>query len=168
MDLTNYTIEELKELKNTVSNMIHTYEDGYLYICKVRSYGRNWVESDIKNKHTLQDLLYKYDGEDGIVDVYSTNPDLGEIHNYGELNYIVSEEDYEKWNRYEVLKQVISQIEKQLDDWDNRDNVPFRDRPMFSPIYTREDLSEYKKKLEEYDMSFIFPKPFVSSNIYNT
>jgi hypothetical protein len=168
MDLTNYTIEELKELKNIVSNMIHTYEDGYVYICKVRSYGRNWVESDIKNKHTLQDLLYKYDGEDGIVDVYSTNPDLSEIHNYGELNYIVSEEDYEKWNRYEVLKQVISQIEKQLEDWDNRDNVTFRDRPKFSPIYTREDLLEYKKKLEEYDMSFIPPKPFVSSSIYNT
>ena len=168
MDLTNYTIEELKELKNIVSNMIHTYEDGYVYICKVRSYGRNWVESDIKNKHTLQDLLYKYDGEDGIVDVYSTNPDLGEIHNYGELNYIVSEEDYERWNRHEVLNQVISQIEKQLNDWDNRDNVPFRNRPKFSPIYTREDLLEYKKKLEEYDMSFIPPKPFVSSSIYNT
>ncbi len=108
MDLTNYTIEELIKLNHQIMDMINNHEDGYVYICKVRSYGRNWVESDIKNKHSLQDLLYKYDGEDGIVDVYSTNPDLGKIHNYGELNYIVSEEDYEKWNGYVVLKQVIS------------------------------------------------------------
>ena len=79
MDLTNYTIEELITLNHEIMNRISNHEDGYLYICKVRSYGRNWVESDIKNKYTLQDLLYKYDGEDGIVDVYSTNPDLGDI-----------------------------------------------------------------------------------------
>jgi hypothetical protein len=160
MDLTKYTIEELIKLNHQIMDMINNYEDGYVYICKVRSYGRNWVESDIKNKYTLQDLLYKYDGEDGIVDVYSTNPDLGKIHNYGELNYIVSEEDYDKWNRYEVLKQVILQIEKELEDWDNRDNTPFRSRPMFSPIYTQEDLLEYKKKLEEYDMSFVAPRRY--------
>jgi hypothetical protein len=160
MDLTNYTIEELIKLNHEIMDMINNHEDGYVYICKVRSYGRKWVENDIKNKHTLQDLLYKYDGGDGIVDVYSTNPDLSEIYNYGELKYIVSEEDYEKWNRYEVLKQVISQIEKELEDWDNRENVPFRNRPMFSPIYTHEDLLEYKKKLEEYDMSFAPPVPY--------
>jgi hypothetical protein len=62
--------------------------------------------------------------------------------------------------RYEVIKQVISQIEKELEDWDNRENVPFRNRPMFSPIYTHEDLLEYKKKLEEYDMSFAPPVPY--------
>jgi hypothetical protein len=31
---------------------------------------------------------------------------------------------------------------------------------MFSPIYTHEDLLEYKKKLEEYDMSFVPPVPY--------
>ena len=29
---------------------------------------------------------------------------------------------------------------------------------MFEPIYSQDDLSEYKKKLEEYDMSFVTPK----------
>jgi hypothetical protein len=154
MDLTNYTIEELIELKKEIITTIENFDDGYVYICKVRSYGRNWEERDITNTHSLQELLYKYDGEHGIVDVYSTNPDLGKIHNYGELYYISSEEDYEKWNRYEVLKQVISQIEKELDNWDNRDNVPFGNRPKFVPIYTRGDLLEYKKRLEEYDTSF--------------
>jgi len=148
MDLTNYTIEELIKLNHQIMDMINNHEDGYVYICKVRSYGRNWAEKDIKNKHSLQDLLYKYDGEDGIVDVYSTNPDLGKIHNYGELNYIVSEEDYEKWNGYEALKIVVSQIEKELEIWDNR------------AIYTHEDLLEYKKKLDEYDMSFVPPVPY--------
>ena len=142
--------------------MIHTYEDGYIYICRVRSYGRNWVEYDVKNKETLQELCYKYDGQDGIVDVYSTNPNLSDIQNYGELKYIVSEEDYENWNKYETLKQVISSIKKELYDWDNRDNVPFRQRPMFGPIYTLEDLDMYKKKLEDFDMSFVSPSPYKS------
>jgi hypothetical protein len=162
MDLSNYTIEQLVELKNEVSNMIHTYEDGYIYICKVRSYGRNWVEYDVKNKEILQELCNKYDGQDGIVDVYSTNPNLSDIQNYGELKYIVSEEDYENWNKYETLKEVISSIKKELYDWDNRDNVPFRQRPMFGPIYTLEDLDMYKKKLEDFDMSFVAPSPYKS------
>ena len=162
MDLSNYTIEQLVELKNEVSNMIHTYEDGYIYICKVRSYGRNWVEYDVKNKETLQELCNKYDGQDGIVDVYSTNPNLSDIQNYGELKYIVSEEDYENWNKYETLKQVVSSIKKELYDWDNRDNVSFRQRPMFGPIYTLEDLDMYKKKLEDFDMSFVAPSPYKS------
>jgi hypothetical protein len=142
-------------------DMIYNYEDGYVYICNVRSYGRNWTEKDIKNKHSLQDLMYKYDGEDGIVDVYSTNPDLGDRHNYGELMYIESVEDYEKWNTYEKLKYLVSDIERSLDNWENRDNVPFTRRPYFEPTFTREDLDEYKKQLEEYDMSFIPPRPYV-------
>ena len=161
MDLTKYTIEELIALKHNIMDIIHNYEDGYTYICKVRSYGRNWVDKSIKNKHSLQDLCYEYDGDNGIVDAYSTNPDLGDIHNYGDLKYIQSVEDYEKWYDYELLKDSIPSIEKELDEWDNRDNVPFNKRPYFSPVYTREDLARYKKKLAEYDVSFVAPQPYV-------
>jgi hypothetical protein len=161
MDFTKYTIEELVELRNKIENYIHFYEDGYVYICKVRSYGRNWTERSIKNKHSLQGLIYQYDGEDGIVDVYSTNPDLGGMYNYGELKYIESVEDYEKWYNYEYLKNTIVSLESELDKWDKRDDLPFNTRPSFEPYYGREDLANFKKNLDEYDMSFIPPRNYV-------
>ena len=159
MELSNLSIDELVELKNRINNMIYNYKDGYVYICNVRSYGRNWTEKP-NNTHELQELCYHYDGQDGIVDVYSTNPDLSHIHNYGDLKYIESVEDYENWYGYEQLKRLVPEIKKELDQWDNRDNVPFSQRPYFSPIYSRGDLAEYELKLGVYDMSFVPPRPY--------
>lgn len=157
IDLSKYSIGELVELKNEVSNMIDNYKDGYFYICNVRSYGRNWRDNSIHNIHTLQTLCYEYDGYDGIVDVYSNNPDLSMIDNCGDLMYITSESDYTKWKNYEYLKDSIPEISKELDNWENRDNVPFLHRPTFAPIYSREDLDEMIKELSDYDMSFVTP-----------
>lgn len=152
MNLENYTFEQLVELKNTVDSMIYSYKDGYLYLCEVRSYGRNWVERPT-NINTLTELCNQYDGYDGIVDVYTTNPNL-DIHNYGDVKYIKSEEDYERWYRWNFIKNMIPRIEEELKDWEERDNVPFSRRPLFAPIYTWEDVKNYKKELEEYDMTF--------------
>ena len=151
MNIEKYTIEELIQLKDDVTSRINSYEDGYLYICNVRSYGRNWRERWIYNTHTLQELCHQYFGEDGIVDVYSTNPDLNHLENYGDVMYIVSEEDYNKWEKYIHIKNSIPRIQNDLD------NVPFGSRPYFAPIYTHEDLNDYKKQLEDYDMSFTPP-----------
>ena len=157
MELSNLSFEELVELRNTVNGMIHSYKDGFLYICKVRSYGSNWTEYP-NNVVDLEELCMRYDGQDGIVDVYTTNPDVS-IYNYGDLMYIESQEDYDNWCGYEQLKRLISEIKKELDAWDNRDNTPFRNHPMFTPVYTREDLAEFERKLAEYDMSFVPPIP---------
>ena len=162
VDLTKYTIEELLTLKNEIDTHIYSHKDGFVYICKVRSYGRNWTEC-MGNTYTLQELCNRYDGQDGIVDIYSTNPDLSMIENYGDIKYIVSESDYNKWREYESIKNTISSIVEELDKWDNKDNVPFNHRPMFSPVYTREDLVEYEKKLSDYDMSFVPPSPNYNS-----
>ena len=159
MELSNLPFEELIELRNRIDGMIRSYKDGYLYICKVRSYGRNWNEN-INNVFELEELCQRYSGDDGIVDVYSTNPNLKDIYNYGDLRYIESQEDYDNWYRYEQLKRLIPQIKKELDEWDNRDNVPFNQRPFFEPTYTRVDLAEYELKLGVYDMSFVPPKPY--------
>lgn len=157
MELSNLSFEELVELRNTVNSMIYSYKDGFLYICKVRSYGSNWTEYP-NNVVELEELCNRYDGQDGIVDVYTTNPNLS-IYNYGALMYIESQEDYDNWCGYEQLKRLISEIKKELDAWDNRDNTPFRNRPMLTPVYTRGDLANYELKLGVYDMSFIPPKP---------
>jgi hypothetical protein len=158
LDLTNYTIDELITLKNNIEDRIYSYSDGYTYICNVRSYGRNWTER-VSNTHTLQELCYRYDGYDGIVDIYSTNPDLS-IDNYGDVKYIVSEDDYNRWKEYEFRKNTIPKISKELDEWDNRDNVPFNSRPYFAPIYSREELAEMEKELAEFDMSFVPPASY--------
>lgn len=157
MDLSKYSIDELISLRHTITNIIYSHDDGYTYICKIRSYGRNWVDKTIKNKYSLQDLMYEYDGENGIVDVYTTNPYLGGVYNYGDIMYIESVEDYEKWNQYEELKRLVADIENSLDKWDN---APFKGRPHFEPSFSRDDLNQYKTKLEEYDMSFIPPRKF--------
>jgi hypothetical protein len=162
MDLSNLSIDDLVELKNRINNMIYNYKDGYVYICNVRSYGRYWTERP-KNAYELQELCYHYDGQDGIVDVYSTNPNLT-TENYGDVKYIESVEDYENWKGYEQLKRLIPQIKEELDKWDNRDNTPFRNRPMFTPVFTRGDLANYELQLGVYDMSFVPPKPYERSN----
>ena len=161
MDLSNLSFDELVELKNRVDNIIYSYKDGYTYICKVRSYGRNWTEN-VTNTHELQELCYRYDGQDGIVDVYSTNPDLN-IHNYVNLMYIESQEDYDNWYGYKQLERLIPEIKKELDTWDNRDDVPFMHRPTFKPMYTRGDLANYELKLSVYDMSFVPPRIYSNS-----
>jgi hypothetical protein len=71
--------------------------------------------------------------------------------------FVPSIEDYENWKKYMYIKNGIPSLEKALDEWDNRDNEPFNKRPYFAPIDTREDLAEQKKKLAEFDMSFVAP-----------
>ena len=163
MNLDNYTFDELIKLKNEVNFRINSFEDGYFYICNVRSYGRNWKDKSIKNPHTLQELCYQYFGEDGIVDVYSNNPDLSGIDNYGCLKFIPSVEDHKKWKEYMYLKNSIPRHEQELKVWEERENVPFRQRPSFAPFYTREDIDGQKLKLENFDMNFVEPKSYITT-----
>ena len=159
IDLTQYTIDEIIDLRFQCENFINSHEDGYVYICKVRSYGRNWREYPT-NTHSLKELCARYDGYDGIVDVYSTNPDLSELYNYGDVLYINSVEDYQKWDSHKDLKSLIEEIEYELEKWNDSDNTSSVEREIFGPFYTQEDLLKYKKELEEYDMSFIAPRKY--------
>jgi hypothetical protein len=155
MNLSNYTFDELVKLKNEIENYLHSTPDGFLYICKVRSYGRNWIERH-NNSYSVNQLCIRYDGEEGIVDVYTTNPDLN-MYNYGNVFYIKSEEDYNTWKEWDYLTNSIPEMEKELQEWENRDNVPFKQRPLFAPIFSRERIDDYKKQLSEYDMNFDKP-----------
>ena len=151
-----FKIEKLVEMRNEIDARIQNYKDGYFYICNVRSYGRNWKDNYIFNTHTLQELCHQYNGDDGIVDVYSNNPYL-EINNYGDVMFVPTVEDYEKWVEYNSLSNRIPNVEEELNAWYNRGDVPFMYRPTFSPMYTREDLEDMKNELANYDMSFVAP-----------
>lgn len=159
LDLSKYTLEEIASIRDKCASYLNNHIDGYVYICKVRSYGRNWKEF-IGNEFTLQELCHQYYGEDGIVDVYSTHPDLSHIDNYGEVMYIKSQEDYDRWSYYHLLIKEIENFEKDWQEWDNRENIPFRERPMWEPYCTKGELELLKKQLDEYDMSFVPPKKY--------
>jgi hypothetical protein len=156
MNLSEYTIEQLVELKNEIKNRIYGYKDGYFYICNVRSYGRNWKEN-INNKYTLQELCYRYNGDDGIVDVYTTNPNL-KIEIYGNVFYIESVEDYNKWKNYHDTEIILKDIEESLIEWENSENKPFNQRPYFKPYWSRDELNEKRVEFENLDKDFIEPK----------
>jgi hypothetical protein len=152
-----FTIQKLVEMRNELDVRIQNYKDGYFYICNVRSYGRNWKENYIHNTYTLQELCYQYNGDDGIVDVFSNNPNLGEVDNYGDVMYVPTVGDYEQWLSYRRLVRTIPECEEAWRVWDNRDSVPFKQRPYFAPYYTKEDIQEMKLELENFDMSFVEP-----------
>jgi hypothetical protein len=55
------------------------------------------------------------------------------------------------------LKRQIPNIEKELEEWENRDNVPFNRRPLFAPIYSVDTVEEYKKEMSELEGTFVKP-----------
>ena len=146
MDFTKYSVEELRELQNKIGNYIHNLNDGFVYICRVRSYGNRW-KNVLTNERAVNDLCEQYDGYDGIVDVYTTNPDA-KISNYGEVNYIKSQEEYDKWYKASTFVTDIKNYEDRLKRWEDRENVPFHSRPTFAPMYTQDDVDHLKSKLE--------------------
>jgi len=158
INLTLLTNEELIELKNRIESHLHSQEDGYFYICVIRSWGRVSTRK-LSNLYSVNELCYEYGGDNGIVDVYSNNPNLDKLENNAGSEYFVqSERDYDMWKTYRNLTRLVEDLEQSLDEWENRENVPFKQRPHFKPTCTREELDEYKKELDDFDMSFTPPK----------
>ena len=160
MDLTKLTMDELISLRNKIEGLIHSYEDGYIYICSVRQFGSVWEERP-SSLYSLKELCSEYNGDNGIVDVYTNNPNLEfpemEFYNYGDVMYIKSEDDYREWVTYKKRKYLIEDVTQRLDEWDNRENVSFHHRPSFAPIWTREDLKEWIEEFENTNWSFVEP-----------
>jgi hypothetical protein len=155
MDFTKYSVEELRELQNRIGYYLQTRNDDFVYICEIRSYGKNW-KNVLTNELAVNDLCDEYNGYDGIVDVYTTNPDAN-ISNYGEVNYIKSEEQYRKWKESETLMSLIKSTEEKLARWNNRDNIPFHSRPSFAPMWTEEDILGWRNELETIEWDYEEP-----------
>lgn len=163
MKLDGLTLEELYSLRGRLDGMIYNYDDGFEYICNVRSYGSNWVDR-LTNHKTVQDLCYRYYGDEGIVDIYTTNPTLS-VDNYGEVNYIVSVEDYKKWEEYQKQSHLIQRIEEEwenLDGWISHKGSAVRDifsgasRP-HTPYYSKDELTQMKSEFDKVVIDWVDP-----------
>ena len=153
--LKNLSIEELQQVREIAANLIHNYEDGFIYECRVRSYGRNWTENH-NNPNTVQELCYRYDGDDGIVDVYTDNLAL-QLENYGDTFYFPTMEDAERWRKYRFLTNSIPQWKEEWKHWEARDNVPFKYRPTFEPYMKEEKIASAEIELEQLTEKLIQP-----------
>jgi uncharacterized protein YdcH (DUF465 family) len=86
LDKMNKLQDELHEVRG----QIREYSDGFVYLTKLRCYGSiNW---DIHyNCFSVQELCDEYYGDNGIVDVYTNNPNHS-ITSYGEVVVMTTEE----------------------------------------------------------------------------
>jgi hypothetical protein len=153
--LKNLSIEELIDARDIAANLIHHYEDGFRYECKVHSYGRSWTEK-LTNSHAVQDLCYEYDGDNGIIHVYTNNPNLN-IQNYGSTYYFPSMEEAERWRSHTYTANRIPEWKKEWEEWNMRDEIPFRSRPHFAPYLSVEEIAEREAQLEKDAPSIVQP-----------
>ena len=153
--LKSLTIEELQEALNIATNLIHDFKDGFIYECRVRSYGRNWIERPT-NAITVQELCYRYGGDDGIVDIYTNNPDL-RVDNYGDTLYFPTLEDAETWRSHRFLTNAIPGWKKDIANWENRHRLPFRERPSFAPYIDEVEIANHEAQLMDLTQKLVQP-----------
>jgi hypothetical protein len=161
MNLDKLTMDELISLRNKIEYKINSYEDGYLYICSVRQFGSVWEERP-SSLYSLRELCDSYYGDNGIVDVYTNNPNLEfpemEFENYGDVMYIKSEDDYREWVKYNKEKNFIKDVTERINEWEESKDKPLRYRPMFAPIWTKEEVDVMTKEFESKTWDFTEPR----------
>lgn len=113
--LENY--EEAKRICNMFSREISRHKDGYIYVANIRSYGSNSF-STFNNYHTLKELCDEYNGDNGIVDIYSNNPKIPFV-NYSGTKHILSDEVMNKineadgpWAKAAIIRQCFQDIDE--------------------------------------------------------
>jgi hypothetical protein len=148
------SLEKMVEIRDHLENKIRTYDDGFKYLCKVRSYGRNWTENYTNHK-ALQDRCWEMNGDDGIIDVYTNNPKL-RIENYGAVYYFPSMEDAEKWRNHHYNLKVLESEFEHVKKWED-ESIPYHAKPSFPPTHNMEKLLEIRQRLEDEKSSVIEP-----------
>jgi hypothetical protein len=161
MNLDKLTMDELISLRNEIDGRIYNYTDGYLYICSVRQFGSVWEERP-NSLYALKELCNSYYGDNGIVDVYTNNPNLEfpemEFYNYGDVNYIKSEDDYREWVKYIKEKNFIKDVTERVNEWEKSKDEPLRYRPMFAPIWSKDQVDEFIKEFKSKTWDFTEPR----------
>jgi hypothetical protein len=89
-------IQEIQSLEERLSNLrsqLRQHSDGFVYLTCLRCYGSLFYETYTNTFH-VQELCDEYYGDNGFVDVYTTNPNHG-ISTYGDV-HVMSLEDLQK------------------------------------------------------------------------
>lgn len=82
--------ETARDYANTLFREILNTSDGFLYVTKLRCYGSiHWQTH--KNEFAVQDICNEYYGDNGIVDVYTNNPNH-KISSYGDVEVMTYDE----------------------------------------------------------------------------
>ena len=103
-------------------------------------------------------MCYEYGGDDGIVDVYTTNTDLGDFSNYGNTKIIKSLEDYEKWSLYNNYKKTIERAEQDIIEYAEDQERPYHQRRSYFGLnYTQEEIDKMKEKFKNIPTDFEAP-----------
>jgi hypothetical protein len=80
------------------------------------------------------------------------------FENYGDVMYIKSEDDYRDWVKYNKEKNFIEDVTKRVSEWEECKDKPLRLRPMFAPIWTKEEVDEMTKEFESKTWDFTEPR----------
>jgi hypothetical protein len=93
MERLEYLVEQYQQVQQKMQDLyseICKQQDGHIYLSCLRCYGSlTW--DDHVNQFTVQQLCDEYYGDNGIVDVYTTNPDHS-IRTYGDVTVMSLEE----------------------------------------------------------------------------
>lgn len=149
MNLEKLSLEELTNLKKLIEQIRLMKSDGYVYICKIYSHG-SYLRREFLNKFDVIELCSGYNGDNGHVDVFTTNPDLS-FHNEGSIFLIKSKEDFERWELWNQRKHNVEYIEEYIKSLDEDDEC--------NSYINREEFEIEKKKFEETVIDFVEPKP---------
>ena len=103
MDLTKYTLKELKEIKTKIEDKIRNFDDGYFYVCNIQSYGNNY-DTYLKNYINAEELFLNFNGDNGYCNLYTNSP-LITLTDSDSIYYI---ENYELYKRWKVYKKLVN------------------------------------------------------------
>lgn len=119
IDFSKYTPNQLKQITIDIENYLYELDDGYVYICQFAQYGSHWSHT-FTNLHIPEQYANDFNGDNGIMDVYSTNPNIKDIpfDNYGDFYYIESVDHYEKYIKRQKELSYITTLKKEHEKYD--------------------------------------------------
>ena len=91
--------EDAKKIADELYFEILETPDGFLYVTKLRCYGSIRWENH-KNEYSVKNLCDEYYGDNGIVEVYTNNPNHS-IESYGGVN-VLSEKEIIKMSKMDI------------------------------------------------------------------